>query len=137
MAPTGARALRRSAGYLMAFLRPEPAVKRGTFDAAICIDSPVRGLRPSRAPRAATWNLPKPVNVTSPPLLSVDSMVPSTASTAAAASFLERPASWATLSTNSDFDIGSSSFVPLQVEATLTTPADGQIGPFGQKPAKS
>src|SRR3954454_169270 len=117
-------------GYLTAFFRLEPAVKRGTFDAAICIDSPVRGLRPSRAPREATWNLPKPVNVTSPPLFRVDSMVFSTASTAAAASFLDRPASWATLSTNSDFDIGNSSFVPLQVETTLTRPADGEIGPF-------
>src|SRR5687767_12961784 len=114
----------------MAFLRPEPAVKRGTFDAAICIDSPVRGLRPSRAPRDATWNLPKPVNVTSPPPLSSDSMVLSTASTAAAASFLDRPASWATLSTNSDFDIGSLLLRPLQVAATLTRPADGETGPF-------
>src|SRR4051794_33222426 len=121
----------------MAFLRPEPAVKRGTFDAAICIDSPGRGVRPSRAPRAATWNLPKPVNVTSPPPFNVLSMVFSTASTAAAASFLDRPASWATLSTNSDFDIGYSSFVPLQVETTLTRAADGEIGPFGQISANS
>ena len=73
----------RHASYLMAFLRPEPAVKRGTLVAAICIDSPVRGLRPSRAPRSATWNLPKPVNVTSPPPLSSSSIVFSTASTAA------------------------------------------------------
>ena len=48
------------AGYLTAFLRPDPAVKRGTRLAAIVIVSPVRGLRPSRAPRSATWNLPKP-----------------------------------------------------------------------------
>ena len=61
--------------YLTAFLRPEPAVKRGTLLAAICIVSPVRGLRPSRAPRSATWNLPKPVNETSSPdfsALSID-----------------------------------------------------------------
>ena len=57
----------RSDVYLTAFLRPEPAVKRGTLLAAIVIDSPVRGLRPSRAPRWATWNLPKPVNETSSP----------------------------------------------------------------------
>ena len=37
--------------YLIAFFSPEPAVKRGTLLAAICIVSPVRGLRPSRAPR--------------------------------------------------------------------------------------
>ncbi len=41
----------RTDGYLTAFLRPEPAVKRGTLLAAMVIDSPVRGLRPSRAPR--------------------------------------------------------------------------------------
>jgi hypothetical protein len=97
---------------LTAFLRPEPAVKRGTLVAAIFMDSPVRGLRPSRAPRAATWNLPKPVKVTSPPDFSSPSMVRSTASTADAASFLLRPLSAATLSTNSDFDIGDSSFWP-------------------------
>jgi hypothetical protein len=45
---------------LTAFLRPEPAVKRGTFDALIWIGSPVRGWTPCRAPRSATWNLPKP-----------------------------------------------------------------------------
>ena len=44
-----------------------PSVKRGTLLAAIVIDSPVRGLRPSRAPREATWNLPKPVKLTSSP----------------------------------------------------------------------
>jgi hypothetical protein len=55
------------------------------------IDSPVRGLRPSRAPRWATWNLPKPVNETSSPLLSAPSIVLSTASTAEPASFLLRP----------------------------------------------
>ena len=54
-------------GYLTAFLRPEPAVKRGTLLAAMVIVSPVRGLRPSRAPRSATWNLPKPVKLTSSP----------------------------------------------------------------------
>ena len=59
-----------AAGYLTAFLRPEPAVKRGTRLAAIVIVSPVRGLRPSRAPRSATWNLPKPVKLTSSPPLS-------------------------------------------------------------------
>src|ERR687898_160217 len=91
------------AGYLTAFLRPEPAVNRGTLLAAICIVSPVRGLRPSRAPRLATWNLPNPVNETSSPDLSALSTVEMTASTAAPASFFDRPLSAATLSTNSDF----------------------------------
>src|SRR4051794_6858318 len=123
----------------MAFLRPEPAVKRGTLVAAICIDSPVRGLRPSRAPRSATWNLPKPVKVTSPPPLSSPSIVLSTASTAAPASFFDRPASAATLSTNSCFDIGFL-LLPHHGELalrTVTTPADGFAEPNPRIPAKS
>src|SRR3954468_10137941 len=65
--------------------------------------SPVRGLRPSRAPRSATWNFPNPVKFTSSPLLSESSMVWMTALTALSASFFERPLVDATLSTNSDF----------------------------------
>ena len=37
-----------------ALLRPLPAVKRGTREAAIWMRSPVRGLTPSRAPRWLT-----------------------------------------------------------------------------------
>ena len=48
----------------------EPAEKRGTLPPGIVIRSPVRGLTPWRGPRSATWNLPKPVKLTSPPLLS-------------------------------------------------------------------
>ena len=47
----GRQSVARRPCYLTAFFRPEPAVKRGTLLAAICIVSPVRGLRPSRAPR--------------------------------------------------------------------------------------
>ena len=49
------------------------------------------GVAPSRAPRSATWNLPKPVNVTSSPDFSASSIERSTASTASPASFLLRP----------------------------------------------
>ena len=52
---------------MTAFFKPAPAVKRGTFEAAIWIFSPVAGLRPSRAERAETLNLPKPENDTSLP----------------------------------------------------------------------
>ena len=45
----------------------EPAEKRGTLPPGIVIRSPVRGLTPWRGPRSATWNLPKPVKLTSPP----------------------------------------------------------------------
>src|SRR5205085_1351766 len=80
-----------------------PAVNRGTRLAAIVMLSPVRGLRPSRAPRSATWNFPNPVKFTSSPLFSESSMVLMTALTALSASFLDRPLVDATLSTNSDF----------------------------------
>src|SRR5215210_6081311 len=65
--------------------------------------SPVRGLRPSRAPRSATWNFPNPVKFTSLPPFSESSMVLMTALTALSASFLDRPLVDATWSTNSDF----------------------------------
>ena len=93
---------------LTAFLRPEPAVNRGTRLAAMVMLSPVRGLRPSRAPRSATWNFPKPVKLTSSPSLSDVSIVLMTALTAPSASFLDRPLVDATLSTNSDFVMSSS-----------------------------
>ena len=72
-------------------LSAEPAVKRGTFPPLMVIRSRVRGLTPWRSPRSATWNLPKPVKLMSPPDLRVSVIVPSTDSTASVASFLERP----------------------------------------------
>ena len=66
----------------------EPAEKRGTLPPGIVIRSPVRGLTPWRGPRSATWNLPKPVKLTSPPPLSVSVIASSTASTASLARFL-------------------------------------------------
>src|ERR1700742_3127633 len=66
----------------------EPAEKRGTLPPGIVILSPVRGLTPWRGPRSATWNLPKPVKLTSPPPLSVSVIASSTASTASPAAFL-------------------------------------------------
>ena len=53
----------------------EPAEKRGTLPPGIVIRSPVRGLTPWRGPRSATWNLPKPVKLTSPPPLSASVIV--------------------------------------------------------------
>ena len=97
--------------YLIAFLRPEPAVKRGTLLAAICIVSPVRGLRPSRAPRWATWNLPKPVNETSSPERSASSIDFDHRVDGRTGVLLGQAALSATLSTNSDF-VMYSSFVP-------------------------
>src|SRR3954463_15161055 len=67
------------------------------------IVSPVRGFRPSRAPRSATWNLPKPVKLTSSPEPRAVSISLITASTAEPASFLLSSARAATRSTNSFF----------------------------------
>src|SRR5581483_1237899 len=78
-------------GYLTAFFSAAPAVNFGTLDAAIWIFSPVAGLRPSRALRCETLNLPKPENVTSLPRFRALSIVSSIASTASPASFLLNP----------------------------------------------
>src|SRR4051794_37244952 len=103
--------------------------------------SPVRGLRPSRAPRSATWNLPKPVKLTSSPLFSESSMVLMTALTALSASFLDRPLVDATLSTNSDFVMapplpsrGSVSRAGSWNPAKLTVPPDAGRGSRSRSP---
>src|SRR4051812_25575831 len=62
-----------------------------------------RGLTPVRALRCWTVNLPKPVKTTSSPLDSASLIDSSVASTAAVASFLDRPLLSATLSMNSLF----------------------------------
>src|SRR6185369_5256547 len=132
----GARPRVREAVYLTAFLRPDPAVKRGTRLAAMVIVSPVRGLRPSRAPRLATWNLPKPVKLTSSPALSESSIELMTASTALPASFLLRPLFAATLSTNSAFVVMTySSFCPRQFPGDLDDGGDGNSA-IGRSRAK-
>jgi hypothetical protein len=70
-------------------------------DAAISIASPVCGLRPERAARSRTSNVPKPGSVTLSPLVRADEMASTTASTAASAPDLDRSAPWATASTSS------------------------------------
>jgi hypothetical protein len=67
----------------------------------IWIGSPVRGLRPIRAARALTENVPKPTSDTPPPSLSVDVTASSTASTAFVASARDNPAEPATASISS------------------------------------
>ena len=70
-----------------ASLRALPGRNLGTLAAFILIASPVRGLRPVRASRLPTANVPKPTNDTVSPFLSViftASMVDSRARVAAA-----------------------------------------------------
>src|SRR5690606_30664136 len=63
--------------------------------------SPVRGLRPVRAARSLATKLPKPDRATVSPVCRASVMVPSTASTARAASDFASPVRSATASINS------------------------------------
>src|SRR3954453_15356524 len=81
-----------------------PAENFGTVAAGIVTFSVgFRGLTPWRSLRCWVENFPKPVKLTSPPLRSVSVIESSTASTASAASRLDKLAFWATLSTHSCF----------------------------------
>src|SRR3954451_19673678 len=88
--------------FLTADFNALPAENFGTRAAGIStFCSGLRGLTPVRAARTCVWNLPKPVNVTSPPDRSVSVTVSRKASTARPAS---RAVSWlrrATSATNS------------------------------------
>ncbi len=87
---------------MTASFRPFPALKRGFRDAAISIVSPVLGLRPLRAARSPTENVPKPTKLTVSPLRRPCVMASNTASTARAAEALLRSACSATFSISSD-----------------------------------
>lgn len=79
-----------------------PALKPGTFAALIWMVAPVCGLRPVRAARALTWNVPNPTNDTVSPFLRAPVTADNVASNAFPASAFERPASDAIASINSD-----------------------------------
>src|SRR4029079_5068233 len=94
----------RSRRYLTAALSWLPAENFGTVLAGMVTFWPgFRGLTAVRALRCWTLNLPKPVKTTSSPLDSASLIDSSVASTAAVASFLDRPLLSATLSMNSLF----------------------------------
>jgi hypothetical protein len=48
--------------YLTASFNSFPGLKAGTLEAAISISAPVCGLRPFRAARSRTSNVPNPIN---------------------------------------------------------------------------
>jgi hypothetical protein len=48
--------------YLTASFNSFPGLKAGTLEAAMSISSPVCGLRPFRAERSRTSNVPNPTN---------------------------------------------------------------------------
>src|SRR6267378_3588145 len=81
--------------------------KRGTLVVGIWISLPVRGLRPFRAARRATTNVPNPEMVTRRPRRS-DSMMPLTkAFMARSADVFEPPAFFAMIATSSALVIGN------------------------------
>jgi hypothetical protein len=79
-----------------------PAVKAGALRAAILSSLPVCGLRPVRAARCDTLNVPKPIKVTESPFLSEEVIAATVASIARPADAFERSADLATASINSD-----------------------------------
>src|SRR5690348_2882938 len=78
------------ANQFSASLSALPALNAGTLDALILMFSPVRGLRPVRAERLRTTNVPKPTSDTSSPFFSAFLMISVVASSARPASALER-----------------------------------------------
>src|SRR3712207_1207458 len=86
---------------ISASLRALPALKDGTLEAAIFIFSPVWGFLPYLALRSRTENFPKPVILTSSPLLSASVTTRSKAPKYFCASLSGTPASSAILSISS------------------------------------
>jgi len=91
--------------YFTASFNPFPALKTGTFLAAILIASPVWGFLPLRAFLLLTEKVPNPTNVTVSPFLRAFWIAANVAVTAASASFLVHVA-FATSSINSALFIG-------------------------------
>ena len=58
----GSIKIRFKSNYLIASFNALPDTNAGTLDAAILISAPVCGLRPVRAARLLTLNVPKPIN---------------------------------------------------------------------------
>ncbi|EGV07190.1 hypothetical protein HMPREF9952_2334 [Haemophilus pittmaniae HK 85] len=73
--------------YLIASFNALPETNAGTLDAAILISAPVCGLRPVRAARWFTLNVPKPINCTGSPFLRLAVIASKVASKAALACF--------------------------------------------------
>src|SRR3989441_9511939 len=85
----------------MAVLSARLGRKRGTLVVGIWISLPVRGLRPLRAARRATTNVPNPEIVTRRPRRSDSTMLPTNAFMARSADVFELPAFFAMIATSS------------------------------------
>src|ERR1017187_1571658 len=86
---------------LTCFLSSTPGVNLATLRAAILMTPPVCGLRPLRALRCETENVPKPTRVTRSPFFSASVTASIRVSMAAAALVLVMPVEAATFSTRS------------------------------------
>ena len=84
-----------------AALSVAPALKAGTLEAPIFSSSPVLGLRPVRAARLRTSNVPKPTNDRDSPVFRVSEMMSSIAPKPRSASALLQPVLVANSSTSS------------------------------------
>ena len=124
-AGSGAFALQPS---FTAFLSALPALNDGAFDAAIVTLSPVRGLRPVRAPRRLVANVPNPAIRTASSFANPSVIASSTVSTAPSAMDLLSPILPATPSTMSDF------FIPV-LPATVPSGPPTDPAPAHRIPA--
>lgn len=84
-----------------AALSVAPGLNAGTLDASIFSTSPVLGLRPVRAARLRTSNVPKPTNERDSPVFRVSEMMSSIAPKPRSASALLQPVLLANSSTSS------------------------------------
>lgn len=91
-------------------LSADEGVKPTVFDALICMAAPVFGLRPMRAARFLTLNVPNPISWTFPSFLTPLATASSTALTASSAARLDvsLPRAFCTASTSSPLFIGFS-----------------------------
>ena len=98
--PTELSALSNVLQFKASF-RPLPGRNFGTLAFLILIAAPVRGLRPVRAARLPTANVPKPTRETVPPFFRVVRTAPIVASNARPAAALDRSACLAMCSISS------------------------------------
>src|SRR5215831_12451121 len=105
------RAISYGRVYLTAFFSSNPAENFGTLAAAILMVSPVRGLRPKRAFRFATVNVPKFTSVTRCPFFSEVVTAPVKAWSAVPAATLVIPADAAIFAISSSLVILSLPFL--------------------------
>src|SRR5581483_770648 len=110
---------------LTAFFSSAPGVNFATLRAAILMVAPVCGLRPLRALRCETENVPKPISATRSPFFRAPVMLSTVVSIALAAWVLLMPQPAAMRSMRSALFIVAPGEVPFSQRQRLQTPYDG------------